>query len=124
MTTVLPLGAYHPAELQRVAWRREGVKPEPLDLKPVQEMPGLASSISAPQGPQSSFGQILGDLVNEVNTKQGAAGEAVQQLLTGGNVSLHQTMIAMEEANVSFQLMVEIRNKLIESYQELMRMQI
>ena len=37
---------------------------------------------------------------------------------------LHQAMIAMEEASVSFQLMVEVRNKLLESYQELMRMQI
>ena len=37
---------------------------------------------------------------------------------------LHQAMIAMEEANVSLQLMVEVRNKLLESYQELMRMQV
>jgi flagellar hook-basal body complex protein FliE len=45
-------------------------------------------------------------------------------LLAGKNVSLHQTVIAMEEAQVSFQLMVEVRNKLLESYQELMRMQL
>ena len=44
--------------------------------------------------------------------------------LAGQNVPLHQAMIAMEEASVSFQLMVEVRNKLLESYQELMRMQI
>jgi flagellar hook-basal body complex protein FliE len=45
-------------------------------------------------------------------------------LQSGGNVPLHQAVIAMEEANVSFQLMVEVRNKLLESYQEIMRMQI
>jgi flagellar hook-basal body complex protein FliE len=45
-------------------------------------------------------------------------------VLSGQNVSLHQAMISMQEANVSFQLMVEVRNKLLESYQELMRMQI
>jgi flagellar hook-basal body complex protein FliE len=45
-------------------------------------------------------------------------------VLSGENVPLHQAMIAMEEASVSFQLMVEVRNKLMESYQELMRMQI
>jgi flagellar hook-basal body complex protein FliE len=45
-------------------------------------------------------------------------------LQSGQNVSLHQTMIAMEEASVSFQLMVEVRNKVLESYQELMRMQV
>ena len=39
-------------------------------------------------------------------------------------MTMHQAMIAMEEASVSFQLMAEVRNKLLESYQELMRMQI
>jgi flagellar hook-basal body complex protein FliE len=63
-------------------------------------------------------------LVQDVNAKQAVASQSVEGLLGGGNVSLHQAMIAMEEANVSFQLMVEVRNKLLESYQELMRMQI
>ena len=66
----------------------------------------------------------IGGLVNEVSAKQAAAGEAVHGLLSGQNVSLHQTMIAMEEASISFQLMVEVRNRMLESYQELMRMQI
>jgi len=82
-----------------------------------------ALSGSAPvQG--GSFANVLGDLVQEVSAKQTAAGDAVQGMLGDQGVSLHQAMIAMEEANVSFQLMVEVRNKLLESYQELMRMQI
>jgi flagellar hook-basal body complex protein FliE len=72
----------------------------------------------------SPFSDMLGGFVREVNAKQAAAGDAVEGVLTGQNVPLHQAMIAMEEANVSFQLMVEVRNKLLESYQELMRMQI
>lgn len=72
----------------------------------------------------ASFGDVLGKMVEEVNTKQMTAGQAVRDLQSGQNVSLHQAMIAMEEASVSFQLMVEVRNKLLESYQELMRMQI
>lgn len=72
----------------------------------------------------SSFSSVLGQMVGEVNGKQIAAGNAVNGLLGGGNVSLHQAMIAMEEANVSFQLMVQVRNKLLDSYQELMRMQV
>jgi flagellar hook-basal body complex protein FliE len=71
-----------------------------------------------------SFGALFSQLVGEVNAKQAAAGEAVGALLSGQNASLHQAMIAMEEASVSFQLMVEVRNKLLESYQELMRMQV
>ena len=72
----------------------------------------------------ASFTNVLSQMVGDVNGKQVAAGDAVTGLLGGGNVSLHQAMIAMEEANVSFQLMVQVRNKLLESYQELMRMQV
>jgi flagellar hook-basal body complex protein FliE len=45
-------------------------------------------------------------------------------VMSGQGVPLHQAMIAAEEASVSFQLMVEVRNRLLESYQELMRMQV
>ena len=70
------------------------------------------------------FGEMLGNLVQDVNAKQAASKDTVNALLAGQNVPLHQAMIAMEEASVSFQLMVEVRNKLLESYQELMRMQV
>jgi flagellar hook-basal body complex protein FliE len=71
-----------------------------------------------------SFASLLGHMVQDVNAKQHVAAQALRDLQSGQNVSLHQTMIAMEEASVSFQLMVEVRNKLLESYQELMRMQV
>ena len=74
--------------------------------------------------PPESFGSLLGRMVEDVNTRQNMAAEAVHSLQSGGNVPLHQAVIAMEEASISFQLMVEVRNKLLESYQELMRMQI
>jgi flagellar hook-basal body complex protein FliE len=73
---------------------------------------------------EGSFSNVLGNLVQDVNAKQVAAGDAVKGMLAGDNVSLHQAMIAMEEASVSFQLMAEVRNKLLESYQEIMRMQV
>jgi len=71
-----------------------------------------------------SFQNLLGNFVSEVNDKQVAAGDAIAGLMSGKNVSLHQAMISMQEASVSFQMMVEVRNKLLDSYQELMRMQI
>lgn len=107
---------------------------------PASELQKLADSISphqlTPLGPSATnavlpgggagnpFGDMLGQLVNDVNAKSAAAGQSATGLLSGQNVSLHQTMIAVEEASVSFQLMVEVRNKLLESYQELMRMQV
>jgi flagellar hook-basal body complex protein FliE len=72
----------------------------------------------------NSFSSLLGQVVGEVNAKQATATDTVQGLLSGKNVSVHQAMIAVEEANLSFQLMVQVRNKLLDSYQEMMRMQI
>jgi len=95
---------------------------------PSQELEKLNSD-SAPQAAASapggsSFQNLLGNFVGEVNGQQNAAGDAIAGLLGGKNVSLHQAMISMEEASISFQMMVEVRNKLLDSYQELMRMQI
>jgi flagellar hook-basal body complex protein FliE len=85
---------------------------------------GQPIQIGEPQPASESFGNLLGRMVQEVNAKQAAATDAVHSLQTGGNVPLHQAVIAMEEASVSFQLMVEVRNRLLDSYQELMRMQV
>lgn len=94
---------------------------------PTDELQGLGN-ISTPQPhavePGRSFSDFLGQMVQDVSAKQTNAAGAVEGVLSGQNVPLHQAMIAMEEASVSFQLMVEVRNKLLESYQELMRMQI
>lgn len=90
----------------------------------------MPSELAAPTGITSaqpvgdSFSSMLGQMVSEVNAKQSAAGQSVSALQSGQNVPLHKTMIAMEEANVSFQLMVEVRNRLLDSYQEIMRMQV
>ena len=81
-----------------------------------------AQSTQAVQG--VSFGDVLNQFVSEVNDKQIASGQAVNDLLSGKDIPLHQAMIAMQEAGVAFQLMVEVRNKLLEGYQELMRMQV
>jgi flagellar hook-basal body complex protein FliE len=92
---------------------------------PTQELSNLGS-VKAPESQNvgRSFSDFLGEMTHEVNAKQAAASDAVTGVLTGQNVPLHSAMLAVEEASVSFQLMVEVRNKLLESYQELMRMQI
>ncbi len=76
------------------------------------------------QPANSSFAGLLSNLVQDVNATQNVASQSLRDLQSGQNASLHQTMIAMQEAGVSFQLMVEVRNKLLESYQELMRMSV
>ena len=103
-------------------------KPGGPSAIPQAELGELGSTLNpqsvAPGGQAGTpFSTLFGQLVNEVNGKQLAASDAVHGLLSGQNVPLHQAVIAMEEANVSFQLMVEVRNKVLEAYQELMRMQ-
>jgi flagellar hook-basal body complex protein FliE len=84
----------------------------------------LATPATVSFGSGASFENTLGSFVNDVAQKQTAASSAVSGLLSGKNVSLHQAMISTEEANISFQMMVEVRNRLLDGYQELMRMQI
>lgn len=96
-------------------------------IQPILETTGLPKElpgIQAPQPTSDSFGSVLERAIGEINEKQNVAADAVNALQSGQGGSLHQAVIAMEEASVSFQLMVEVRNKLLDSYQELMRMQI
>jgi flagellar hook-basal body complex protein FliE len=104
--------AIPPAELQQLSAANSDT--------PLQSLapPSTAGSSGA------GFENMLGGLINDVAQKEAAATDTVNGLLSGQNVSLHQAMITMEEANVSFQMMVEVRNRLLDSYQELMRMQI
>lgn len=84
--------------------------------------PSITGTTSSPIG--EGFGQMLDHLVSEVDTKQSEAQAVTRSVLMGDNDQIHQSMIAMQEASVAFGLMVEVRNKLVESYQELMRMQV
>jgi flagellar hook-basal body complex protein FliE len=76
----------------------------------------------APAGP--GFSSMLDGLVATVDSKQASAHSLTNRVLLGQSDQLHQSVIAMQEASVAFSLMVEVRNKLVESYQELMRMQV
>ena len=76
------------------------------------------------QASSNSFDSMLGQMVSDVDAQQKVSAQAVSALQSGQKVPLHQAVIAMEEANVSFQLMVEVRNRLMDAYQEVMRMQL
>jgi len=75
------------------------------------------------EGKNSTFSKILGNLINQVNDLQNKADESIQKLISGEAESIHQVMIAVEKADLTFRLMMEIRNKLIQAYQEIMHMQ-
>ena len=100
-----------------------GAQPLPKLDGPLPKLSGGGLSVGgAPTG--EGFGKMLDGLVASVDAKQSQAAALTKQVLLGDSDQLHQSVIAMQEAGVSFSLMVQVRNKLVESYQELMRMQV
>ena len=81
-------------------------------------LPNSGSSAVQPGG----FGNMFEQMISSVDAKESQAQAITRDVLLGKNDQVHQSMIAMQEAGVAFLLMVEVRNKVVESYQELMRM--
>jgi len=79
---------------------------------------------SAQMGNTDSFQNALANAVQELNGVQNQADDAIARLAMGDNVDLHDVTIAVEEANIAFSLALQVRNKLVEAYQEVMRMQV
>jgi len=71
-----------------------------------------------------TFSQTLRQSIQRVDQAQRQADRAVVDLVTGRQQNLHQTMIAMEQADLAFQTMMQIRNKLVVAYEEIFRMQL
>jgi flagellar hook-basal body complex protein FliE len=69
------------------------------------------------------FSSVLKGAMEQVDTFQSQANQKVSELLAGGNEDVHSAMIAVEKADLSFQLMMQVRNKVVQAYQEVSRMQ-
>ena len=68
------------------------------------------------------FGKFFEGMIDAVDSKQRDANDITKKVLLGQGEPLHNSVIAMQEASVAFSMMIEVRNKLVDSYQELMRM--
>lgn len=84
----------------------------------------LTEAKPAQENAKGDFGAHLSKALGEVNELQQKADQAIQQLVGEGKGDLQETMVALEKADVSFRLMMQIRNKVLEAYQEIMRMQV
>jgi len=84
----------------------------------------VAEAQSAPAG-GTDFAQILQNSIDQVNqTQQQAEGMAANFAAGDGNANLHEVMISLQKANISFQEMVQVRNKLVSAYHDVMNMQV
>lgn len=84
---------------------------------------GAAKGAGAEKGADkgASFAETLKASIEEVNSIQHEADQAIEALVKGEDASIHDTMLAVEKADLSFRMMMQVRNKLLEAYREVMR---
>lgn len=97
---------------------------QPIHLLPLQPIHSDKTQKTAPATAQKQFSQYLKKAIAEVNQSQIEADQLTQRLVHGEPVQLHDVMIATQKASITLNLALEVRNKVVEAYQEVMRMQI
>ena len=89
------------------------------------EIPGIESAGigQAEEAPESNFKDMLAESINKVNGLMNESDKAIEDLVTGKSANMHHTLIALQKADVSFRMLLEVRNKVMNAYSEVMRMQ-
>ena len=85
---------------------------------------GTSPAAAPGVGKGDDFAQTLMDVVKEINSSQLNSAEMQNKVTTNQPVEIHDVMIAMEQANIAMSLTLQVRNKLLEAYQEISRTQI
>ena len=101
----------------------EEIQSNELHIKPVMPhsiLPGAAKKVLGKT--DKSFYDLLSNSIQEINKLQVNANEQVAKLARGEIQDVHQVMIAAQEANLTFSMMMQIRNKIVEAYQEIIKM--
>ena len=95
------------------------------DIRPYNDLPRTMPSPAVPQqqGGSSSFGKLLTEAIQQVNDVEKTSQGELQKYLSNES-DLHSVMIALEKADLSFQMMMQVRNKIVQAYQEVMRSQV
>lgn len=93
---------------------------------PIQQLQELQSKLKAPvaEAGAPSFKELLSQAIAEVDQAHKVSDQQIQGVLSGEVQDVHSAMIAMQKADLSFQMMMQVRNKLIDAYHEVMRMQV
>jgi flagellar hook-basal body complex protein FliE len=99
-----------------------------MEISAIANISGLSQAfptqpaVKGAQNPVEGFGDLLGKMVGKVSEMQNNADQSIQSLATGESKGLHEVMLAVEKASISFQMLTQVRNKAVEAYQEIMRM--
>lgn len=93
-------------------------------LQPDGMSPAKNLKKQADKSNSTNFVDTMKSFLKEANTLQTNAADQVESLISGETTDVHDVMIAMEKASVSFEMVMEIRNRMLEAYQEIMRTQV
>ncbi|MFG3612176.1 flagellar hook-basal body complex protein FliE [Rummeliibacillus stabekisii] len=90
--------------------------------QPVQPTMSQTATEKTSTNEKENFGAVLKDAISAVNNSQVASDNMTNRLVNGENVELHDVMITAQKANITLNTALQIRNKVVEAYQEIMRM--
>src|SRR5580693_9737351 len=85
-------------------------------------IPPDAESISPSSAGGGSFRDVLSSAINEVEGAHNAASQSVEKFLSGEGEDLHSTILASQRADLEFQMFMQVRNKVVSAYEEVMKM--
>jgi len=99
------------------------IAPIGLSYIPIPEVPPIGQAERAEQG-SASFGEMLNNAIKDVNDAKVKADNLTLGFLTGEVKDFHTVAIALQESSITMQMAIEVRNKVLEAYQEIARMQV
>ncbi|SCJ98157.1 Flagellar hook-basal body complex protein FliE [uncultured Clostridium sp.] len=73
---------------------------------------------------KKSFSEVISNAIKNVNEKQISADNSIESLIKGDDITMHEVMLSMQESQLSMQLLIEVRNKMVEAYQEINKIQL
>ena len=92
------------------------------NITPIAFPRTVASTTAA--GQPGDFQNVLSSAIGSIESLQNSASDSVQKFLTGQNEELHTTILATQKAELAFELGLQVRNKVVDAYQEIMKMQV
>ena len=96
-----------------------------MSVTPISGASPITPVLAAPAAPGGTgFGDVLNSAIQNVEGARSAGAQAVENFLSGESGELHSTILAAQRASLSFDLFLQVRNKVVSAYQEIMRMQV
>jgi len=121
-------GAVQTGDVEKMFGQAPGVQMSETRVQNEMKANGMALPGTPPTseaaGNAQTFSNILRDSVDKVNTMQAQADTAIKELVAGRTKNIHETMLTIERADSSLKLMMQVRNKILDAYREIMRMQV